>query len=97
MKSHEVAEPIEASSLYSDAPLFSFGFGVQFSVGDFLRPVYALDFPEMSSLERVYCIFQFFCESPQFAVVEECTCNICIESSNFDCVADFFSAVKHFI
>ena len=28
MKSHEVAEPTEASSLYSDAPLFSFGFGV---------------------------------------------------------------------
>ena len=41
MKSHEVAEPIEASSLYSDAPLLSFGFGVQFNVGDFLRPVYA--------------------------------------------------------
>ena len=41
MKYHEVAEPIEASSLYSDAPLFSFGFGVQFNVGDFLRPVYA--------------------------------------------------------
>ena len=30
MKSHE------ASSLYSDAPLFSFGFGVQFNVGVFL-------------------------------------------------------------
>ena len=44
----------------------------------------------MSSLERVDCIFQFFGESPQFAVVEEYTCNICIESSNFDCVADFF-------
>ena len=28
----------------------------------------------MSSLERVYCIFQFFGESPQFAVVEEHTC-----------------------
>ena len=41
MKSHEVAEPIEALSLYNDAPLFSFGFGVQFNVGDFLRPVYA--------------------------------------------------------
>ena len=41
MKSHEVAEPIEASSLYSDAPLFSLGFGVQLNVGDFLRPVYA--------------------------------------------------------
>ena len=41
MKSHEVAEPIEAASLYSDAPLFSFGFGAQFNVGDFLRPVYA--------------------------------------------------------
>ena len=33
MKSHEVAEPIEASSLYSCAP--------QFNVGDFLRSVYA--------------------------------------------------------
>ena len=74
----------------ASAPLFSFGFGVQFNVGDFLRPEYAWDFPEMSSLERVDCIFQFFGESPQFAVVEEYTCNICIESSNFDCVADFF-------
>ena len=34
-----MAEPVEASSLYSGAPLFSFGFGVQFNVGDFLRPV----------------------------------------------------------
>ena len=41
MKYHEVAEPIEVSSLYNDAPLFSLGFGVQFNVGDFLRPVYA--------------------------------------------------------
>ena len=40
-KSHEVAEPIEASSLYSDAPLFSFGFDVQFNVDDFLRPMSA--------------------------------------------------------
>ena len=48
----------------------------------------------MSSLERVYCIFQFFGESPQFAVVEEHTCYICIECSDFDCVADF-SAVKN--
>ena len=36
----------------------------------------------MSSLESVDCIFQFFGEGPQFAVVEECTCNICIESSD---------------
>ena len=50
----------------------------------------------MSSLERVYCIFQFFGESPQFAVVEEHTCYICIECSDFDCVADF-SAVKNFM
>ena len=49
----------------------------------------------MSSLESVYCIFQFFGESPQFAVVEEHTCYICIECSDFDCVADF-SAVKNF-
>ena len=41
MKYHEVAEPIEASSLYSDVLLFTFGFGVQFNVGDFLRPAYA--------------------------------------------------------
>ena len=52
--------------------------------------------PEMSSLERVDCIFQFFGESPQFAVIEEYTCYICIECSDFDCVADF-SAVKNFI
>ena len=89
-------EPVEASSLYSGAPLFGFGFGVQFNVGDFLRPVYAEDFPEISPLESVDCIFQFFGEGPQFAVVEENTCNICIESSDFDCVADF-SAVKNFI
>ena len=50
----------------------------------------------MSSLESVDCIFQFFGEGPQFAVVEEYTCNICIESSDFDCVTDFF-AVKFFI
>ena len=50
----------------------------------------------MSSLERVDGIFQFLGESPQFAVVEEYTCNICIEGSDFDCVADF-SAVNHFI
>ena len=47
----------------------------------------------MSPFERVDCIFQFFCEGPQFAVVEENTRNICIESSDFYCVADF-SAVK---
>ena len=50
----------------------------------------------MSPLESVDCIFQFFCEGPQFAVVEVNTRNICIESSDFDCVADF-SAVKNFI
>ncbi len=38
-QSHEMAEPVEAPSLYSGAQLFSFG--VQFNVGDFLRPVYA--------------------------------------------------------
>ena len=38
----------------------------------------------------------FFGESPQFAVVEEYTCYICFEGSDFDCVADF-SAVKNFI
>ena len=58
MKYDEMAEQIEASSLHSNAPLFSLGFGVQFNVGDFLRSVYALDFTEMSSLERVDCIFQ---------------------------------------
>ena len=52
--------------------------------------------PRMSPLESVDCIFQFFGEGPQFAVVEEYTCNICIESSDFDCVADF-SAVKNCI
>ena len=68
-----MAEPVEASSLYSGAALFSFGFGVQFNVGDFLRPVYAEDFPEMSLLESIDCIFQFCVQSPQFAVVEENT------------------------
>ena len=91
-----MAEPVEASSLYSGAPLFRFGFGVQFNVSDFLRLLYAEDFPEMSPLESVNCIFQFFGEGPHFVVVEENICNICIESSDFDCVADF-SAVKNFI
>ena len=50
----------------------------------------------MSSLESVDCIFQFFGEGPQFAVVEEHTCSICIEGSDFDCVADF-SVVTNFI
>ena len=50
----------------------------------------------MSYLERVDCIFQFLGDSPQFAVVEEYTCNICVEGSDFDCVADF-SAAKIFI
>ena len=78
--------------MYSGAPLFSFG--VQFNVGDFLRPVYAEDFPEITSLESVDCIVQFSGEGPQSAVLEENTCNICIESSDFDCVADF-SALKN--
>ena len=38
----------------------------------------------------------FFGEDPQFAVVEEYTCNICIESSDFDSVADS-SAVNNFL
>ena len=50
----------------------------------------------MSSLEHVDCIFELFGERPQFAVVEEYTCNIRFESSDFDCVANF-SAVKNFI
>ena len=36
MTYHDVAEPIEASSLYSDAPLLTFGFGVHFNVVIFL-------------------------------------------------------------
>ena len=47
-------------------------------------------------MESVDCVFQFFGEGPQFAVVEENTRNICIESSDFYCVADF-SAVKNLI
>ena len=47
-----MAEPIETSSLYGGAPLFSFGFGVQFDVDDILRPVNAKDFPTMLSLEN---------------------------------------------
>ena len=39
-----MVEPVEASSLHSGAPLFSFDFGVQFDVGDNLWPVCALDF-----------------------------------------------------
>ena len=72
-------------SSYGGAPLFSFHFGVQFNVADVLRPVCAYVFSEMSPLENVDCIFQIFGE----AVVGEYTCNICIESSDFDCVADF--------
>ena len=50
----------------------------------------------MSPLESVDCVFQFFGEGPQFAVVEENTRDICIESSDFYCVPDF-SAVKNLI
>ena len=47
-------------------------------------------------LWKVLTVFSSFLgEGQQFAVVEEYTCNICIESSDFDCVADF-SAVKIF-
>ena len=62
-------------------PLSSFV--VQFDVGDILRPLFGYDFLEMSSSESVDCIFQFFCEGPRFAVVKECTCNTCIECSDF--------------
>ena len=44
-------------------------------------------------MEIVDCIFQFFFEDPQFAIVEQYTCNICNDSSYFDCVSDF-SAIK---
>ena len=50
----------------------------------------------MSPLESVDCVFRFFGEGPQFAVVEENTRNICVESSDFYCVADFY-AVKNVI
>ena len=53
-------------------------------------------FLRCASLERVDCIFPFFGESPQFAIVDEYTCYICIEGSDFDCFADF-SAVKNVI
>ena len=39
---------------------------------------------------------QFFGEGPQFAVVVEYTCNVCIDISDVDCVADF-SAVKKYV
>ena len=48
----------------------------------------------MYSLKSVDCIFQFFCYIPQFVVVKEYTFNICIECSDFDCVADC-SAIKN--
>ena len=48
-------------------------------------------------LWKVLTVFSsFFGEGPQFGVVEEYTCNVCSESSDFDFVADF-SAVKNFI
>ena len=71
-----MAEPVEASSLYSGAPLFSFGFGVQVNVGDFLRSVYAEDFPGMSPLESVDCIFQFFGEGNKSSNVNSQLCCI---------------------
>ena len=33
-------------------------------------------------------LWKVFCEGLQFAVVVENTCNICIESYEFDCIAD---------
>ena len=47
-------------------------------------------------LWKVLTVFSSFLVSLQFAVVEEYTCNICVDSSDCDCVADF-SAVKNFI
>ena len=47
-------------------------------------------------LWKVLTVFSSFLVIPQFAVVEEYTCNICVDSSDCDCVADF-SAVKTFI
>ena len=47
--------------------------------------MYAYDFPEVSSLKRVGCIFHFFGEGPKFAVAQEYICNIiCIACSDFD-------------
>ena len=59
MWSHEMAEPAEASSLYNGNPHFSFGFGVQFNVGAFLRPVYADDFLRCL-LWKVLTVFSSF-------------------------------------
>ena len=39
-------------------------------------------------------MFQFFGHGPPIDVVEEYTCNICIECSDYDCVSAF-TAVKH--
>ena len=89
-----MAEPIETSSLYSGAPLFSFRFGVQFNVGYFLRPVYAQVFLRCLLYKVLTEFSSFLGEGPQFTVVEEYTCNICIESPDCDCVADF-SAVNN--
>ena len=57
MKSHEMAEPVEASSFYGGAPLFSLGFGVQFNVGDFHRPVYAVVLCYNKSLKPPFFIY----------------------------------------
>ena len=55
----EVSDPVEASSLYGGCPLFSFGFGVQFDVGDYIRPVYARVF-SICLLWKVLTVFSSF-------------------------------------
>ena len=89
-----MAEPIETSSSYSDAPLVSFGVLVYSSMlviflGQCMPRIFL-----RCLLWKVLTVF--FGEGPQFAVVKEYTCNICIGSSEFDCKADL-SAINNVI
>ena len=70
-----MSEPVEASSLYGGASLFSFGVGVQFDVGDVPATVYERDFHEVSSLESVDHILQFLCVIVQSSLLY--TFNMC--------------------
>ena len=54
-----------------------------------------LVFPEMYYLKSVDSISQFCGEGPRFAVVEEYTFNICIDNSDFNCVADCSTIKKN--
>ena len=91
MKYHEVAQPIEASRRLCTVMLHSSVLVLVYSsmLVIFLGQCMPRIFPRCLLWIALTVFSSFVGESPQFAVVEEYTCNIGIEGSDFDCVADF--------